>query len=98
LLRIGFALTFLKLLQRSGAEDPVPDLHAAAGRDMEEIVVKEEEMIKTMIERRTVFISGWIVLERAADRAGLDWPCCSFPGVHPSPACLLALLLYKHLL
>jgi hypothetical protein len=46
LLRTGFALTFLKLLQRSGAEDPVPDLHAAAGRDMEEIVVQEEEMIK----------------------------------------------------
>jgi hypothetical protein len=34
-----------------------------------------------------VFFSGWIVLERVADRAGLDWPCCF--GVHRSPACLL---------
>jgi hypothetical protein len=70
----SFVVNISETLQRSAAEDPVPDLHPAAGRDMEEIVVKEEEMIqgkKERIERRTVLIIGWILSEGAADRAGL---------------------------
>jgi hypothetical protein len=96
----SFVVNISETLQRSAAEDPVPDLHAAAGRDMEEIVVKEEEMIKekrknrkkNSVDHRMDFVRGSGRSSRPV--LAMLFLCWS----HRSLACLLALPLYKHLL